>query len=86
LFQYLASKYKLSNHLSTQEKLQALSEKNIPQWLLDEIQIFLSHSQAARFMPETDRAVNLEEDLARIRKIFTGFSRLSKNRKNRSGK
>jgi hypothetical protein len=54
--------------------------------LLDEIQIFLSHSQAARFMPETDRAVNLEEDLARIRKIFTGFSRLSKNRKNRSGR
>ena len=86
LFQYLASKYKLSNHLSTQEKLQALSEKNIPEWLLDEIQIFLSHSQAARFMPETDRAVNLEEDLARIRKIFTGFSRLSKNRKNRSGR
>jgi len=86
LFQYLASKYKLSNHLSTREKLQALSEKNIPDQLLEEIQIFLSHSQAARFMPETERAVNLEEDLARIRKIFTGFSRLSKNRKNRSGK
>ena len=66
--------------------MQALSEKNIPDQLLEEIQIFLSHSQAARFMPETERAVNLEEDLARIRKIITGFSRLSKNRKNRMGK
>jgi len=86
LFEYLASKYKLSNHLSTQEKLQALNEKNIPDWLLQELEVFLAHSQAARFLPETDRAVNLEEDLNRIRKIFTGFSRLGKTRKNRSSK
>jgi len=86
LFEYLASKYKLSNHLSTQEKLQALNEKNIPDWLLQELEVFLAHSQAARFLPETDRAVNLEEDLNRIRRIFTGFSRLGKTRKNRSSK
>ena len=86
LFEYLASKYKLSNRLSTKEKLQALSQENIPDWLLEEIQVFLDHSQAARFMPESDRAVNLEEDLNRIRKIFNGFTRLGKNKHNRSTK
>lgn len=83
LFEYLASKYKLSNRLSNSEKLQALSEKNIPDWLLQEVQLFLEHSQAARFMPETDRVENLAEDLTRIRQIFTGFSRLGKYINNR---
>ncbi|HNV92546.1 MAG TPA: BatD family protein [Candidatus Cloacimonas sp.] len=86
LFEYLASKYKLSNRLSTKEKLQALSQENIPDWLLEEIQLFLNHSQAARFMPESERAVNLDEDLNRIRKIFNGFTRLGKNKHNRSTK
>jgi hypothetical protein len=66
--------------------LQALSQENIPDWLLEEIQLFLNHSQAARFMPESERAVNLDEDLNRIRKIFNGFTRLGKNKHNRSTK
>lgn len=79
LFEYLATKYKLANHLSTDEKLTCLRDKNIPPELIAEMQGFLQSCQQARFMPEADRAINLQEDLALLQKIIAGFSRIKNN-------
>jgi hypothetical protein len=76
LFDYLAVKYKLANHLSTDEKISQLREFGIPLELIQEMQHFLQSCQQARYMPEADRAVNLQEDLALLQKIISGFSRL----------
>ena len=78
LFDYLVSKYQLSNRFSTQEKIAALSQKHVPQTLLDDLQTFLNKALEARFLPETERALNLQEDLSLLKQIVAGFSRLRK--------
>ncbi|MDY0152588.1 MAG: BatD family protein [Candidatus Cloacimonas sp.] len=80
LFTYLDAKYKLPNRLSNDDKISALRELNIPLHLVEEIQGFLQHCQAARFMPETDRILNLQEDLSLLRAIVGSFSRLRNNK------
>ncbi|PKN72763.1 MAG: hypothetical protein CVU50_06285 [Candidatus Cloacimonetes bacterium HGW-Cloacimonetes-3] len=79
LFDYLATKYKLANHLSTEEKISNLREKSIPLELIAEMQSFLQSCQQARFMPEADRAINLREDLELLQRIIAGFSRIKNN-------
>lgn len=76
LFNYLDSKYKLPNRLSNQEKIAELVQREIPGILVDDINRFLSHCQAARFMPEADRAVNLQADSALLKGIVSAFSKL----------
>jgi hypothetical protein len=73
LVDYLAAKYKLAKHLSTPEKLSALMGENIPAELLSELQGFLDTCISARYMPEADRAINLQEDLQRARKLIKAF-------------
>lgn len=79
LFNYLNAKYRLPNHLSNQEKIAALREKDIPLDLIEDIQSFINLCQAARFMPENERVHNLSTDLARLKSIVDAFSRLRKN-------
>ncbi|MDD2228908.1 MAG: BatD family protein [Candidatus Cloacimonetes bacterium] len=76
LFDYLTAKYKLGNSLSTEEKISMLREQNVPLELVEEMQSFLQHCLTARFMPEADRTINLQEDLGLLQNIIFGFSRL----------
>ena len=76
LFDYLTAKYKLGNSLSTDEKISMLREHNIPLELVEEMQSFLQQCLTARFMPEADRTINLQEDLGLLQNIIIGFSRI----------
>lgn len=80
LFNYLGTRYTIAGHLSTTEKLDALSLHNLPPELLQDLRSFVNHCQEARFLPEADRAINLQQDLQMLQGIVAGFSRLrSKN-------
>jgi len=83
LVDYLAAKYKLPKHLSTPEKLNALMGEKIQEELLRELQSFLEICISARYRPEADRAINLQEDLQKARNLINAFVRL--NRKNQIG-
>ncbi len=86
LVDYLAAKYKLPKHLSTPEKLNALMGENIPDELLSELQGFLDTCISARYMPEADRAINLQEDLQRARKLIKAFVSLHPKKSKRGMK
>ncbi len=79
LFDYLASKYKLPRHLSIPEQLGALKDSSVPAELIGELQTFLDSSLGARFRPESDRAVNLEGDVAKLKRIVSGFAGLNRS-------
>lgn len=78
LFDYLAAKYKLPRHLSVPEKLSALNDLQVPKALIGELQSFLDASAAARFRPASDRAINLNEDLDKLKRIVRGFAGLNR--------
>ncbi|MDD4309501.1 MAG: BatD family protein [Candidatus Cloacimonetes bacterium] len=80
LINYLSSKYQLSNRLSTQEKLDALSQKQIPVELVKNLQKFLANSLAVRYAPENERAGNLQDDLILLKSIVAEFSQTGDNK------
>lgn len=78
LFDFLATRYKLANHLSVEEKIAALQEQRIDPELIEHVQRFLQRCQQARYMPEADRAINLQEDLHLLKQIIQGFERYNR--------
>lgn len=76
LFNYLSTRYAIAGHLSTTEKLDALAMHNLPLELLQDLNSFVTHCQEARYMPEADRAINLQQDLQMLQGIVASFSRL----------
>lgn len=76
LFNYLSTRYAIAGHLSTTEKLDALAMRNLPLELLQDLNSFVTHCQEARYMPEADRAINLQQDLQMLQGIVASFSRL----------
>jgi len=57
--------------------------EKIQEELLRELQSFLEICISARYRPEADRAINLQEDLQKARNLINAFVRL--NRKNQIG-
>lgn len=82
LMEYMAEKFKLSNRLSTPEKLEQLANFEIPAQDIDRLTEFIKRCGQASYMPGGTELSALSTDLQELQEIVRGFNRL--NRRTRS--
>lgn len=75
LTHYLAKKYGISRSLGTDEVLEALRQKEVPEELLARLEDFFLLSQKARYMPGGAEAANLNDALVKLRLLVQALSR-----------
>ena len=69
IMSFLAERYKLSNRLSSKEKLEKLAEHGLSEELQTKLDIFLAHCREAKYMPVEADAAGISEDLKRLEEL-----------------
>jgi len=78
LWNYLNTKYKLPNRLSTAEKISRLQDYGFTAELLHDLGEFFAHCTVARYMPPNDLAVNIIRDVELLQSLVDKLSRGNK--------
>ncbi len=81
LMAYMAEKFKLSNRLSTPEKLEQLANFEIPAEEIGRLSEFITRCGQARFMPGGADASALSQDLQTLQEIVRAFNSLERGAK-----
>ncbi len=69
IMSFLAERYKLSNRLSSKEKMDQLTELGIREDIRDKLDLFLAHCLEAKYMPVEADAASISDDLKRLEEL-----------------
>ncbi len=78
LIRYLAEKHNVPNHLSTEDRMDALVQRGIPEELITQVRSFLLRCQTVRYMPGGFDQNKLQDDLSSLKMLINALSGLQK--------
>ncbi len=81
LIHYLAEKHNVPNHLSTEDRMDALVQRGIPEEVITQVKSFLLRCQTVRYMPGAFDHSKLQDDLNSLKMLINALSGLQKKQR-----